>query len=74
VGITGGREVLQEADPKYLESSEMWCWRRREKISCTNRVKNEEALYRVKEERNILHTIKEGRLTGLLTSCVETAL
>jgi hypothetical protein len=26
---------------KYLESFEMWCWRRMEKISWTNHVKNE---------------------------------
>jgi hypothetical protein len=36
----------------------MWCWRRMEKISWTDRVRNEEVLHRVKEERNILHTIK----------------
>jgi len=29
-----------------------------DKISCSDRVKNEEILYRVKGERNILHTIK----------------
>ena len=29
-----------------------------EKISRTDRVRNEEVLHRVKEERNILHTIK----------------
>jgi hypothetical protein len=55
------------------ESFEMWCWRRMEKISWTDRVRNEGVLHRVKEERNILHTIKEERLTGLVTSCVETA-
>jgi hypothetical protein len=27
----------------------------------------------VQEEMNIPHTIKEGRLIGLVTSCVETA-
>jgi hypothetical protein len=36
----------------------MWCWRRMEKISWTDRARNEEVLHRVKEERNILHTIK----------------
>jgi hypothetical protein len=52
----------------------MWCWRRMEKISWTDGVRNEEVLHRVKEERNIVHTIKKrGRLTGLVTSCVETA-
>jgi hypothetical protein len=32
-----------------------------EKISWTDRVRNEEVLYRVKEERNILHTIKRRK-------------
>jgi hypothetical protein len=30
-----------------------------EKISWTNHVKNKEVLHRVKEERNILHTVQE---------------
>jgi hypothetical protein len=50
--------TLRKVDQKYLESFEMWCWRRMEKISWTDRVRNEEVLHRVKEERNILHTIK----------------
>ena len=29
-----------------------------EKISCTDRVRNEEVLQRVKLERNIIHTVK----------------
>jgi hypothetical protein len=37
----------------------MWCWRRME-ISWTDRVKNE-VLHRVKEERNILHTINRRK-------------
>jgi hypothetical protein len=32
-----------------------------EKISWTDRVRNEEVLHRVKEERNILHTIKRRK-------------
>jgi hypothetical protein len=36
----------------------MWCWRRLEKISWTNRVKNEEVLARVKGEWSILHKVK----------------
>jgi hypothetical protein len=39
----------------------MWCWRRMEKISWTDRVRNEEVLHRVKEERNILHKIKRRK-------------
>ena len=41
-----------------LERFETWCWRRMGKISWTDRVRNEEVLLRVKEERNILHTVK----------------
>jgi hypothetical protein len=63
--------TLRKVDQKYLESFEMWCWRSREKISWTDRVRNEEVLHRMKEERNIVHTIK--RLTVLVTSCVGTA-
>jgi hypothetical protein len=39
----------------------MWCWRRMEKISWTDRMRNEEVLHRVKEERNILNTIKRRK-------------
>ena len=41
-----------------------------EKISWTDRVKNEEVLQRVKDERNVLRTMKEGRLAGLVTNCI----
>jgi hypothetical protein len=37
------------------------CWRRMEKIIWTDRVKNEAVLHRVKEERNILHTIRQRK-------------
>jgi hypothetical protein len=49
--------TLWKVEQKYLESFEMWCWRRME-INWTDCVRNEEVLHRVKEERNILHTIK----------------
>jgi hypothetical protein len=35
----------------------MWCWRRIEKISWTDHVRNEDVLLRVKEQRNILYEI-----------------
>ena len=44
---------------KHLESFEMWCWRRMEKISWTDHVRNEEVLLGVKEQRNILHQIRK---------------
>jgi hypothetical protein len=45
-----------------------------EKISWTDRVRNEEVLHRVKEERNILHTIKRRKANWighiLLRNCL----
>jgi hypothetical protein len=38
----------------------MWCWRRVEKISWTDHVRNE-VLLRVKEQRNILHEIRKRK-------------
>jgi hypothetical protein len=56
-----GTWTLRKVDQKYLESFEMWCWRRMEKISWTDDVRNEEVLHRVKEERNVVHTIKRRK-------------
>jgi hypothetical protein len=42
-------------------SFEIWCWRGKKKLSLTDRVKNEEVSQRVKEDRNILHTIKRRK-------------
>jgi hypothetical protein len=53
--------TLREVDQKYLESVEMWCWRKMEKISWTDRVRNEEVSLRVKERRNILHEISKRK-------------
>jgi hypothetical protein len=50
--------TLRKAGQKYLEGTEMWCWRRIEKISWTDCVRDEEVLYRLKEERNIVRTTK----------------
>ena len=40
--------TLRAVDQKHLER----CWRRMEKISWTDNVRNEEVLLRVKEQRN----------------------
>jgi hypothetical protein len=45
--------ALRKVDQKYLERFGMWCWRRMEKVSWTDRVTNGEVLHRVKGERNI---------------------
>jgi hypothetical protein len=48
----------QKVDQKYLESFEMWYWRRMDKISWTDHVRIDKVLQRVKEEKNILQTIR----------------
>jgi hypothetical protein len=53
--------TLLKVDQKDLKSFEMWCWRRMEKISWTDHVRNEEVLHRVKEDRNILHKRKQRK-------------
>jgi hypothetical protein len=44
--------TLRVVDQEHLERFEMWCWRMMEKISWTDRVRNEEVLLRVKEQRS----------------------
>jgi hypothetical protein len=53
--------LLREVDQKYLESTEMWCCSRVERISWTNHVRNKEVLLKVKEQRNILHEISKRK-------------
>jgi len=53
--------TLLAVDQKHVEGFETWCWRRMEKIIWTDRVRNEEVLRRVKEQRNILHEIRKRK-------------
>ena len=46
---------------KFLKTFEMWCWRRMEETSRTYRVRNEEVLWRVKEERNVVYKIQRRK-------------
>jgi hypothetical protein len=51
----------------------MWYWRKMEKISWTGRVRNEEVLHTVKEERNLLHeagvlTTPQSKLDAIVNS------
>jgi hypothetical protein len=63
-----GAEIwtLRAVDQKHLENFEKWRWRRMEKISWTDHVRNEDVLLRVKEQRNILHEIlkRKANWTG----------
>jgi len=49
--------TLKKDDIKRLESCEMWIWRKIEKISWREHVRNEEVLRRVGEERSLITTI-----------------
>jgi hypothetical protein len=53
--------TVWKVDHKYLESFEVWYWRRIETIRWTDRVRNKEVLHRVKEKRNVLHTIRRRK-------------
>jgi len=53
--------TIRAADQKHLESFDIWCWRRTEKISWTDHVRNEEVLLRVEEESNIMHEISKRK-------------
>jgi hypothetical protein len=61
--------TLQKINHKFLASSDTWCWRRVEKISVSDRVRNEELLLGGNVVRNvILKTIKKA--IWIVTSCV----
>jgi len=47
-------------DQRYPGRFEMWCWRKMD-ISWTDHVKNDLDLQTVKNERNILHTIRRRK-------------
>jgi hypothetical protein len=53
--------TFRAVDQKHLESFEMWCWKRVEKIIWTDHVRNEEVVLRVKEQRNVLHEIRKRK-------------
>ena len=42
--------TLRKSDQKYLESFEMWCWIKMEKINWIHRVRNEEVPQSKKKE------------------------
>jgi len=53
--------TLRAEHKKYVEIFDMWCWRRIEKISWSDHVRNEEVLVSVNEQRNILHEIRKRK-------------
>jgi len=61
IALYGAETWTLQADQKHMESFEMSCWRRTERISWTDHVRNEEVLLKVKEQRNILHEISKQK-------------
>jgi hypothetical protein len=53
--------TLRIVDQKHMKSLEIWCWKRMEKISWTDHVRNKQVLLRVKEQRIILHEIRKRK-------------
>ena len=53
--------TLRREEEKRLEAFEMWVWRRMEKISWTDKVKNVEVLGRIEEKRQILQVMKSRK-------------
>lgn len=60
--------TLTQRDRERLAAFEMWCWRRMEKISWTEKRTNEEVLTLVDEKRSLLRTIenRRGKMMGHL--------
>jgi hypothetical protein len=65
--------TLRVVDQKHLEISEIWCSRRMEKISWIDHVRHKDVLFRVKEQRNILHEVSKWKANWIGHFCVETA-
>ena len=59
--VSGATETLGEVDQQYVESLEMCCWRRMEKIVWTDRVGNEGVLYGGKGKTKKLHAVKKRK-------------
>ena len=47
----------RKLEQKYLESFEMWCWRRMEKKKWSETITNEQVLERIGEKRTFLNNI-----------------
>jgi hypothetical protein len=60
-------------EQKHLENFEMWCWRRMEKIGWTDHVRNEDVLLESRSREISYMKHVNGRQTGLVTFCVQTA-
>ena len=53
--------VINKAEERYLESFEMWWWRRTLRVSWTEFRTNDSVLNGISEPRGLLRSIKESR-------------
>ena len=58
--------TLRKLERKYLESFEMWCWRRMEKIKWSDKVTNKQVLDRIGENRTFLNNILRRKANWIL--------
>lgn len=60
--------TMTQRDRERLEAFEMWCWRRMERISWTEKKTNEEVLNIVREKRSLMNIIanRRGKMLGHL--------
>lgn len=58
--------TMRKEDERRIEALEMWIWRRMEKISWVEKVRNEDVLKRIGEDRSMMKTVKrrKGRWLG----------
>jgi len=49
--------TLRKLERKYLESFELWCWRRMENIKWSEKVTNEQVIERIGEKKKLLNYI-----------------
>jgi hypothetical protein len=57
--------MLKKKDEKLLPSFEMWLYRRMQRISWTQRIRNEEVLNRMETLPELINTIKTRKITYL---------
>ena len=57
--------TLMKEDEKRLEAFEMWVWRAMEKVRWVDKVRNDEVLRRIGEERRILKVIENKKRNWL---------
>ena len=57
--------IQRKLERKYLESFEMWCWRRMEKIKWSEKVTNEQVIDRIGEKRTLLNNIPRRKANSI---------